>query len=127
MRIWLYAARSGSLGLPFVCPACDCCPWAALELTEGTGPSRSHSDRQGQRACALGAAARLQGVSCVPPSPGCVAHYLSDGRCDTLGSCGHCWEHRQLKRAFVSWSFASPGQEPGSKRGKKQIALPAPE
>lgn len=44
----------------------------------------------------------------------------SDGRCDKLWSCGHCCAHRQLKRAFVSWSFVSSGWEPGSNgKGRK--------
>lgn len=121
MRIWLYAARSGNLGLPFVCPACDCCPWAALELTEGTGPSRSHSDRQGQRACALGAAPGCRVCPVFPHHLDVLLIICQTGDVTRWGAVATAGNIGSWKGPLSRGPSRHLGRSPGAKGGKSKL------
>lgn len=111
------AWASHSCGLP---STAECGP--RRSWPEGAGPPW-RSPGQTRPARALGAGSTgLWGVSCVPSHLDVlfIICSSSDGRCDKLWNCGPSCAHGQLKRAFVSWSFASSGWEPrSSAKGKK--------
>ena len=122
-----HVPSSGSQGLPL---------WDLASLLN-VGPRALHAAHRppsprspkGQTAsvCALTARAPAKGVSCVPRSLDVwlIIWSSSEGRCDKLGSRGHSSTHWQLKRAFVSWSLTSSGQEPGRKEeGERTAAFP---